>query len=123
VYDDCPLPTRADKRLFIQTYLKQQPVQEVQGQLFGMSQAHANTWIHPLHFVLNQALADQDLLPARTAAELAAMVKTRMTDESSTPPLFGMMVLNVQSTARPIPKSNKNMTAARRSVTHATTSS
>ena len=42
----CPLPTLADKRLFILTYVKQNPIQEVQGQLFGMSQSHANTWVH-----------------------------------------------------------------------------
>ena len=72
-YDTCPLPTVADKLLFILTYLKQHPLQEVQGQLFGMSQSHANTWIHVLHPVLHQALADQELLPARTAAEFAAM--------------------------------------------------
>jgi len=116
-YDNCPLPTMADKRLFMLTYLKQHPIQEVQGQLFGMSPSNANKWIHLLHPVLNQALADQDLLPARTAAEFAAMFKTRTTDGRSTPPLLGMMVLNVRSTARPIPKSHKNITVARRSVT------
>jgi Helix-turn-helix of DDE superfamily endonuclease len=116
-YDNCPLPTMADKRLFILTYLKQNPIQEVQGQLFGMSQSHANKWIHVLHPVLNQTLADQDLLPARTAAAFAAMVKTQAPDERSTTPLFGMMALNVRSTARPIPKRNKTMTAGRRRVT------
>jgi hypothetical protein len=113
----------ADKLLFILTYLKQNPIQEVQGQLFGMSQSNANKWIHLLHGVLNHALADQELLPARTAAEFAAMFKTQATDGRSTTPLFGMMALNVQSTARPIPKSNKNITAARRSVTRSKTSS
>jgi hypothetical protein len=54
-YDTCPLPTTADTRLLILTYLKQHPLQAVQGQLFGMSQAKANTWIHRLHPVLNQA--------------------------------------------------------------------
>jgi len=53
-YGTCPLPTMADKRLFILSYLKHHPIQEMQGQLFGMSQAHANTWIHRLHPVLNQ---------------------------------------------------------------------
>src|SRR5262245_18512824 len=38
-YANCPLPTIADKLLFILTYLKQNPIQEVQGQLFGMSQS------------------------------------------------------------------------------------
>jgi hypothetical protein len=31
-YDTCPLPTTADKLLFMLTYLKQNPIQEVQGQ-------------------------------------------------------------------------------------------
>ena len=122
-YGTCPLPTMADKLLFILTYLKQNPIQEVQGQLFGMSQSNANKWIHVLHPVLNQALADQELLPARTAEEFAAMFKTHTADGSSTAPLFGMMALNVRSTARPILKSNKTITAARRSVTRAQTSS
>ena len=47
-YNTCPLPTLADKLLFIVTYLKQNPIQEVQGQLFGMSQSNANKWIHLL---------------------------------------------------------------------------
>jgi Helix-turn-helix of DDE superfamily endonuclease len=122
-YDTCPLPTLADKRLFILTYLKQNPIQEVQGQLFGMSQSHANKWIHVLHPVLNQALADQELLPARTAAECAAMCETHPTDGGSTPPLVGMMAPHVRSTARPIPKSHKNSTVARRRVTRSKTSS
>ena len=41
-YERCPLPTMADKRLFILTYVKQNPTQEMQGQLFGMSPSHAN---------------------------------------------------------------------------------
>jgi Helix-turn-helix of DDE superfamily endonuclease len=122
-YDNCPLPTMADKLLFILTYLKQNPIQEVQGQLFGMSQSNANKWIHVLHPVLNQTLADQELLPARTAAAFAAMFKTQAADDRAATPLFGMMALHVRSTARPIPKRNKHTTAARRRVTRAKTSS
>jgi hypothetical protein len=122
-YGTCPLPTMADKLLFILTYVKQNPIQEVQGQLFGMSQSNANKWIHVLHPVLNQALADQELLPARTAAEFAAMFATHATDGRSTTPLFGMMAPNVRSIARQIPKSNKSITVARRSVTRSKTSS
>jgi hypothetical protein len=119
-YGTCPLPTSADKRLFILTYMKQNPIQEVQGQLFGMSQSNANKWIHLLHPVLNHALANQELLPARTAAEFADMFEM---DRSSTTPLFGMMAPNVRFSARPIPTSNKNTTVARRSVTRSKTSS
>jgi hypothetical protein len=54
-YDHCPLPTIADTRLFMLTDLQQQPIQAVQGQLFGMSQSHANTWMHVRHPVVNQA--------------------------------------------------------------------
>jgi hypothetical protein len=121
-YDTCPLPTLADKLLFILTYLKQNPIQEVQGQLFGMSQSNANKWIHVLHPVLNQALANQDLLPARTAAEFAAMFETHSPHGGSTTPLFGMMAPNGRSTARPTLKSNKNITVARRSATRSKTS-
>jgi hypothetical protein len=101
-YGNGPLPTLADKRLFILTYLKQNPM---------------------LHPVLNQALAAQALLPARTAAELAAIVKTPATGGRVTTPLFGMMALNGRSTARPIPTRNQKITAARRSVTRSKTSS
>jgi hypothetical protein len=119
----CPLPTMADKRLFMLTDVKQHPIQAVQGQLFGMSQSHANTWIHVLHPVFNQAFADHERLPARTAAEFAAMCATHGTDRRSTTPLVGMMAPNVRSIARPLPKSHKSMTVARRSVTRANTAS
>jgi Helix-turn-helix of DDE superfamily endonuclease len=78
----------ADKLLFILTYLKQHPIQEVQGQLFRMSQSNANKWIHLLQAVLHRALAQQDLLPARTADELTALLATTRTSEMPTPPLL-----------------------------------
>jgi len=68
-YETSPVPTMADQWRFMLTSLKQHPIPEVQGQLFGMSQAHATKWIHLLHPVVNRALAHQDLLPARTADE------------------------------------------------------
>jgi hypothetical protein len=45
----------ADKLLFMLTDLQQHPIQEVQGQLFGLSQSKANKWSHLLHRVLNLA--------------------------------------------------------------------
>lgn len=121
-YVNCPLPTMADKLLFILSYLKHNPIQELQGQLFGMSQSNTNKWIHLLHTVLNQALADQDLLPARTADELAVLLTRHKPDATSTAPLFGMMVLSDPSSVRKIQKSRKNITVARRSVTRSKTS-
>src|SRR5919106_1296551 len=122
-YDNCPLPTAADKQLFILTYVKQNPIQEVQGQLFGMSQSNANKWIHLLHAVLNQALAHQELLPARTADDLATLLAAKRTEAGPTTALFFMMVPNDPSTARQIPRTSKNITVARRSVTRSKTSS
>jgi Helix-turn-helix of DDE superfamily endonuclease len=122
-YDTCPLPTIADKLLFILTYVKQNSIQEVQGQLFGMSQSNANKWIHLLHAVLNQALARQELLPARTADEFAGMLADKRREGVPTPPLFGMMVRSARSTAQPIPRPSRSSTVARRSATRSKTSS
>jgi hypothetical protein len=121
-YDTCPLPTTADKLLFILTYLKQNPIQEVQGQLFGMSQSNANKWIHLLHPVLNRALADQELLPARTADDLAAILTTPPTEDSAPASLFFMMGLNGPSSVRRTRRSSKNITVARRNATRSKTS-
>jgi hypothetical protein len=121
-YETSPLPTMADKLLFILTYMKQNPIQEMQGQLFGMSQSNANKWIHLLHTVLNQALGQQELLPARTAAELATLLTSKQTQEGPESPLFGMMVLSGRSTAQPIQKTSKNTTAAKRNAIRSKTS-
>jgi hypothetical protein len=122
-YDTCPLPAMVDKLLFILIYVKQNPIQEMHGQLFGMSQSNANKWIHLLHTVLNQTLAQQELLPARTAAELATLLATNQSKEGRTSPLFGMMVLSDRSTAPKIQRNNKNTIVARRSATRSKTCS
>jgi hypothetical protein len=121
-YETSPLPTMADKLLFILTYVQQNPIQEMQGQLFGMSQSNANKWIHLLHTVLNHTLGQQELLPARTAAELATLLTSKQIKEGPTSPLFGMMVLSDRSTAQPIQKTNKTTTAAKRSAIRSKTS-
>jgi hypothetical protein len=114
-YETSPLPTVADKVLFILTYLKQHPLQEVPGQLFGMSQANANTWIHLLHPVLHRALAHHDRLPARTADELATLLTTKPSKGESTTPLFGMMVRSDQSSVPKSPRTSRHTRGARRS--------
>lgn len=85
--ETCPFPTIADKLLCILTYLQQHPIQAVQGQLFGMSQSNANNWIHRLHPVLNQTLADHKLRSARRADDLAAMLALQGPDGAATSPL------------------------------------
>src|SRR5581483_9185890 len=46
------LPGSADKLLFVLVYLKTYPLQAVLGQLFGISTAQANYWLHHLLPVL-----------------------------------------------------------------------
>ena len=69
-YKNSPLPTLEDKLFFILHYLKTNPLQVVQGVLFGMSQSKANLWIHCLHPVLNHALATVGELPARQMEDI-----------------------------------------------------
>ena len=64
-YKNSPLPTIEDKLFFILNYLKTNNLQNVQGALFGISQPKANVWIHCLHPILNQSLAELGELPAR----------------------------------------------------------
>jgi Helix-turn-helix of DDE superfamily endonuclease len=121
-YKTCPLPTTADKLLFILTSVTQHPSQEVQGQLFGMSQSNAHKWIQLLHPVLNQALADQERLPARTAAELTMMLTTPSPDPPSLVPRCFMLGPNAQSSVQKPLRSRKSMTVGRRNATRSQTS-
>jgi hypothetical protein len=60
----------ADKLFFILHYLKTNNLQEVQGAMFRISQAKANVWIHCLHPILNQTLAELGELPARQMEQM-----------------------------------------------------
>jgi len=74
-YKNSPLPTIADKLLFILIYLKQGSIQEAHATLFRLHQPDANQWIHLLHPLLNRALAARGELPAREAAEFASRLE------------------------------------------------
>src|SRR5438132_7946961 len=65
------LPSGADKLLFVLVYVKTYPLQVVLGQLFGISTAQANFWLHRLLRVLRSALDDLDVLPERDGRRLA----------------------------------------------------
>jgi len=71
VYQNCPLPTPADRLFFILVSLKTSALQVVQGRLFGMGQSKANQWIHVLLPVLLAALRALGDAPARSLAALA----------------------------------------------------
>ena len=94
-YANSPLPTPQDRLLFILTYLKQNAIQQVHGQLFGMSQSNVSKWVRLLLDILNTALANQSLLPARTAAELTAHLQAEIEpSDPEAPPFFATMELN-----------------------------
>jgi hypothetical protein len=106
-YAHGPLPTMADKLLFILSYLKHHPIQERQGELFGMSQSHANKCMHLLHAALTPALVAQALLPARTADELVARLARRKPEGTSPSPLFGTTGRSDRSNVREMQQSRK----------------
>jgi hypothetical protein len=64
------LKSLEDKLLFILVYVKVYPLQEVQGELFGISQGQTNGWIQRLTPLLQSALAQEDLLPERAPSKL-----------------------------------------------------
>ncbi len=66
-YKNSTLPTIEDKLLFILVHLKQAATQELHGETFAMTQSVVNPWVHLLQPVLNQALTQAEMLPAREA--------------------------------------------------------
>jgi hypothetical protein len=70
-YQNCALPTPADRLLFILVYLKTYPLQVVQGQLFGMGQSKAHQWIHVLLVILLTTLRTLGDAPTRSVQDLA----------------------------------------------------
>jgi hypothetical protein len=69
---NCPLPTPEDRLLFILVYLKTDPLQVVQGRLFGMGQRKAHQWLHVLLVVLQATLRTLGEAPTRSVTKLAA---------------------------------------------------
>jgi hypothetical protein len=59
------------KLLFLLVYLKTNPLQVVLGEIFDLSQAQANSWIHRLLPILRSALGELGALPERDPARFA----------------------------------------------------
>src|SRR5262252_1538091 len=83
VYQNCPLPTPEDRRLFILAYVKTYSLQVVQGRLFGMGQSKANQWIHVLLPVLLTALRSLGDAPARSLSALAQRLGVSTADAAT----------------------------------------
>ncbi len=69
--------TLEQKLLFILVYLKTYPLQVVMGELFGVSQAAANQWIHRLLPILQDALTAVGVAPERDGRQFAQVERCR----------------------------------------------
>jgi Helix-turn-helix of DDE superfamily endonuclease/DDE superfamily endonuclease len=65
------LPTPEQELLFLLVYLKAYPLQVVMGELFGISQAAANQWVHRLLPVLQAASTALGVRPERDGRQFA----------------------------------------------------
>lgn len=65
------LETDADRLLFTLVYLKTNPLQEMHGLQFGLSQAQTNSWIHRFLPVVKAALAELGVRPERDGKQVA----------------------------------------------------
>ena len=86
-YVNCPLPTPEDRLFFILVYMKNNPLQVLQGAMFGMPQNKANQWIHTLLPVLLVTMRSLGDAPARSLEELAQRLEKHVLideDASST---------------------------------------
>jgi hypothetical protein len=97
-YSNCPLPTPEDRLLFILVYLKNNPLQVMQGELFGMPQNKANQWIHTLLPVLLTTMRSLGDAPARSLEELAQQLSHHVVLDSSSSPFDASHTLPDAST-------------------------
>jgi Helix-turn-helix of DDE superfamily endonuclease len=137
-YQNCPLPTPADRLLLILVSLKTYPLQVVQGRLFGMGQSKAHQWIHVLLVVLRATLRTLGDAPTRSVQDLAMRlggaeadavaivmppegVPTTSAPPATAPapasPLLAMMAPNGASTVPRIRLSRRAVIAARKDAT------
>src|SRR5690349_13129186 len=117
-YANSPLPTPEDRLLFLLVYLKTNPLQVMQGELFGLPQNKANQWIHTLLPVLQTTLQRLGDAPARSMEQLAqrldqSIVPTEPEGQDS-PPLFAMMAPNGASSVPQTRLNRKAIIAARK---------
>src|SRR5712692_10974781 len=131
-YKNCPLPTPADRLLFILVYLKQNTIQTLHGRLFGMRQSKANHWIHVLLPVVRNTLRTLGDAPCRTVEALrqrlgvevpplslasSELVSSESEDTPAAAPLFVMTAPSAPSRAPKIQLHSKRARAARKSAT------
>jgi DDE superfamily endonuclease len=130
-YKNCPLPTPADRLLFMLVYLKQNTIQTLHGRLCGMRQSKANHWIHVLLPVLRNTLRALGDAPCRTLEALRQRLGVEVpplslassesedtrTVAPNAAPLFVMTAPSAPSRAPKLQLNRKRAIAARKSGT------
>lgn len=64
IQKNSPLPGVGERLYFVLVYLKQNAIQELIAELFGMTQAQCNQWFHCLYGILVDALRESGSTPA-----------------------------------------------------------
>lgn len=70
MYSNTPLADIRERLAFILCYLKNNPTQEMQADLFGIEQRQCCEFVHGLRTILDIALESAAVMPARTNEEL-----------------------------------------------------
>src|SRR4028118_217504 len=115
-YKNCPLPSPADRLLFILIYLKTNPLQVAHGVMFGLPQGKTNQWIHLLLPLLQTALRESGHAPSRSLHLLAERLEVPQdTLAEATAPLFVTMEPSDGSAVQKLHLNRKAVIAARKS--------
>lgn len=70
LYTNSPLPTQAERLVFILSYNKLNPIQEAQADRFSLTQKQCYQLLHGLHHILHIALRKAQVLPAESQTAL-----------------------------------------------------
>ena len=78
-----PLPGVAERLFFVLVVLKQNAIQELIAEMFGMTQTQCNQWFHCLYGILVKALEESGHMPASTNEGLQRMLEGMKADGQS----------------------------------------
>jgi hypothetical protein len=69
------IPLASEKLLFILSYLKNNPLQDYHGAMFGMNQPQCNFWVHLLSDILFKTLKTLGELPERNSKKMVNLLQ------------------------------------------------
>lgn len=81
IYRNSPLPSMEERLYFILYFIKNNVIQELLGDHFGMDQPTCCQWLHCLYGILQKALKNASVMPASTRKELEAVYEKMNSEE------------------------------------------